>query len=139
MMFSFEADMKKGQCSCCPLLDWSEERTEYICSMTGECIPLEVDPSDCPLEEYHGITWHPYPQEKPPHHGRFCVSYVNVKRSNRKEFHCVKYSNDGFASYDRFIYAWAELPKPFNPLIDDGNVLISATDEHVGERIEEEE
>ena len=115
--FSFEADMKKGQCSCCPLLDWSEERTEYICSMTGECIPLEVDPQDCPLEEYHGIEWHKYPQEK-PNYEEPTEMIVTVKSDTIGLFtFCSEWQgkdDQRFAGVlDYMVIAWAELPEPY--------------------------
>ena len=63
------------------------------------------------------VIWHPYPQEKPTHSGRFEVSFRNPKRANRREVTCAKYvyRRGEFASYTDKIYAWAELPKAYEP------------------------
>lgn len=118
--FSFESDMNKGQCSCCPLLDWSEERTEFICSMTGECIPLEVDPQDCPLEEYHGVEWHKYPEEKPPETGYYLITVDLGRGIYVRSDHYTDGSvmlggrwDEGFVVCGTKPIAWAYMPKPY--------------------------
>lgn len=114
MKFVFEADMKKGDCSSCPLCeyDYHNDCGEFYCAIDNSMVSLEVDPADCPLEEHHGIEWHPYPQEKPTENEKYLLTCQYP--------HCIgvtfgKWWDDEFVDIDeeRKILAWAELPKPY--------------------------
>lgn len=51
MKFTFEADMKKGQCSHCPC-HYIDEADYDRCGVDGEMSFGLVDEVDCPLEKY---------------------------------------------------------------------------------------
>ena len=55
MRFSFEADMKKGECSRCPICkcQHSQNGGIWYCGITSTVVTeiFDVDPADCPLEE----------------------------------------------------------------------------------------
>lgn len=61
------------------------------------------------------ITWYPYPKERPDRSGYFLVAYRSRLDNEREDVHSVRYSvlDSSFCSYDPYIYAWAELPKPY--------------------------
>lgn len=56
------------------------------------------------------ITWHPYPKA-PPVSGYYLVSY---RRGSMELVHTCLFTESGeFVANDKNIYAWAELPKPY--------------------------
>lgn len=54
------------------------------------------------------ITWHPYPQEKPPKAGYYLIT------SKVKEVEIDAWSGDYWNYFpSSFVIAWAELPKAY--------------------------
>lgn len=113
MKFTFESDMKKGDCFSCPLNHYDyANKGIAVCGLTNV---LGEAGKECPLEEAKEIEWHPYPEEKPPHAGRFLVTYKNKQCHNRRETKTVSYlfKSSMFNSHKDSIIAWAELPEPY--------------------------
>lgn len=119
MRFTFEADMEKGQCSACPFLRTQDDGCGWYlsCALNDEVTTLEVEPSECPLEEAIEIKWHPYPQERPkinPH-----VFYVcTLANASKKLVVPSKYTDGKFHPLavlydDSYVIAWAEMPEPY--------------------------
>lgn len=61
------------------------------------------------------VIWHPYPKEKPtlqqPISSDFLVTYHTEQYGSHV---CVDTWHEGhFDRYDKYVVAWAELPKPY--------------------------
>ena len=109
MKFIFERDMKKkGDCLRCPCLKINTDFTSFFCELLGKRHPEE---SECPLEEAKSTEWHPYPKDPPPISDYYLVSY---RRGSMELVHTCLFTGSGeFVANDKNIYAWAELPKPY--------------------------
>lgn len=66
MKFTFEAEMKKGDCYRCPCCwestdDVFESYSSFYCNITNEPVGLRVSASECPLKEKYadrGLSKH---------------------------------------------------------------------------------
>lgn len=106
MKFTFEADMVRGQCYCCPLLYFDDEGFEH-CGLGRSITCLEVEPSECPLKEANEVNWHPYPEEKPTRSGFYLVT-------PKSGIVCsIPWVEEQGWSITVGIKAWAECPRPY--------------------------
>lgn len=109
MKFTFEADMVRGQCYCCPIIYYDDEGFEH-CGLDRSVTCLEVEPSECPLKEANEVAWHPYPKEKPPRKG---VYFVCVTEKGENQVDYLYYKGKEFIIFDDLIEAWAEIYVPY--------------------------
>lgn len=110
MKFTFEANMKKGECYKCPIKQPVGKR--WYCSFLDDFIGYVS--YACPLEEATEVLWHQFPKEKPTEeYGYYLVTVAD------REAHEAIWS-DGFYWDDEYdgsrideVTAWAEMPRPY--------------------------
>lgn len=69
------------------------------------------------------VDWHPYPKEKPQNEGNYLVSF---RDSIDGDFEVMSYidikiswfDGESFNWYGSCIVAWAELPEPYQPELE---------------------
>lgn len=88
---------------------WLKTREEYF----DKCLSNIPEPSVKKESRYAVIEWHKYPQEKPKKDDDYLVSVNMWNKSSTLTSHWIS-SKDVFKDlFDEFVYAWAELPKPY--------------------------
>lgn len=115
MKFQFESDMKKGQCYKCPCMMEDYENNACVCGVTDELTHLQVEQSECPLEEVKTV-WHPYPAEKPAE-GKTGWYWVTTETglNHHRKFHenIVFWNGYVWGLMGLKIVAWAEKLEPY--------------------------
>ena len=64
------------------------------------------------------ITWHKYPQEKPTENEKWYLATFSFGKEGmlvHVSYYDIhhKFTDEVGNSYDRFVLAWAEMPKPY--------------------------
>lgn len=89
--------------------NWLKTREEYF----DKCLSNIPEPSVKKERRYAVIEWHKYPQDKPKKDGDYLVSVNMWNKSSTSTSHWIS-SKDVFKDlFDEFIYAWAEMPGPY--------------------------